>query len=82
MSDKDRDELLVRIDERLKGIHEALERDYKHLHGNGQPGLLTRVQKLEDIHANENRWTKKIAAVGAWLVSTGIAIFALSKHHN
>lgn len=49
--------LLIRIDERLKNfekrmddklenIEGALARDYKCLHGNGQPGLIQQVQEL------------------------------------
>ena len=46
MTDSEK-ELLIRIDERTKDIQEALSRDYKCLHGNGQPGLIERVQVLE-----------------------------------
>lgn len=55
---EDEKNLLIRIDERLKNfvnrmddrlenIEESLSRDYKCLHGNGQPGLIQQVQKLE-----------------------------------
>lgn len=81
MTDRERDEMLIRMDERLHEIYKALDRDYKHIHGNGQPGLLTRVQQLEDIHANDNKWTKKAGGFLAWIASTAIAIFALIKHH-
>ena len=74
-------ELLIRIDERTKDIQEALARDYKLLHGNGQPGLLERVQKLENMHQNENTMLKKYGSVIAWLITTALAIYSTLKHH-
>jgi methionine synthase II (cobalamin-independent) len=58
MTDSEK-ELLIRIDERTKDILEALARDYKCLHGNGQPGLIERVQTLE---ATKNEFAGKIEA--------------------
>lgn len=81
MSDRERDTLLIRIDERLKGIESALARDYKCLHGNGQPGLIERVQKLEDYHANENGFFKKFGGIIAWMITTIIAVYSAVKHH-
>lgn len=81
MTDRERDTLLIRMDERLKAIDGALARDYKCLHGNGQPGLVERVQKLEDFHANENGFTKKYGGIFAWAVTTFLAIYSVVKHH-
>lgn len=81
MTDEDRDMLLVRIDERLEFIKGALARDYKCLHGNGQPGLIERVQKLEDYHANENGFFKKYGGFVAWLIAIIIAGYSAIKHH-
>lgn len=80
MTNAERDEMLIRMHENLKEIRSALERDYKHIHGNGQPGLLARVQALEDFHANENRWAKKLGTVAAWIVTTIVSVIALAKH--
>lgn len=82
MTNEERDVLLIRMDEQLKEIHRALERDYKHIHGNGQPGLLARVQALEDFHANENKWAKKLGTVVAWVITTVVSVIALLKHHT
>ena len=81
MTDEDRDLLLVRIDERLKSIDGALARDYKCLHGNGQPGLIERVQKLEDYHANENGFFKKYGGFVGWVIAMSIAVYSAVKHH-
>ena len=80
MTDSEK-ELLIRIDERTKDIQEALARDYKTLHGNGNPGLLERVQKLENLHQNENTMFKKYGAVIAWIITTIIAVYSAIKHH-
>lgn len=81
LTDKERDTLLIRVDEQVKEIHRALARDYKCLYGNGQPGLLQRVQQLENYHSNENTFLKKFGAVIAWIVSTALAVYAVIKHH-
>lgn len=46
LTDRERDELLIRMDERTMKMQEALERDFKSLYGNGQPGLIERVRDL------------------------------------
>ena len=81
LTDRERDTLLIRMDEQLKQIHKALERDYKCLHGNGQPGLLQRVQQLENYHSNENGFLKKFGAIIAWIVTTALALYSVIKHH-
>ncbi len=81
MTDEERDRLLIEIRSDIKYIHAALERDYKHIHGNGQPGLLSRVQHLEDLHENENTFVKKFGQLAAWVVTTVIAVYSALKHH-
>ena len=74
MTDEQRDELLVRIDEHVKGIDDKLRSDYRVLHGNGHPGLISRVQTLE----TNWRWAKWIAALIAGFVTLIVNI--LTKH--
>ena len=50
---------LARLENEVKGIKEALERDRVILHGNGRPGLLHRVAALE----LNWRWVKYLAGV-------------------
>lgn len=81
LTDRERDTLLIRMDERMKNIEEALGRDYKCLYGNGQPGLLQRVQQLENYHANENGFLRRFGAIIAWLATTALALYSAIKHH-
>ena len=53
---------LTAIQAEISGLKSKLAEDYKHLHGNGQPGLIGRVQTLEQNF----RWMRWIAAaIGA-----------------
>jgi hypothetical protein len=81
LTDKERDTMLIRMDEKIKEIHKALERDYKCLHGNGQPGLIQRVQQLENYHSNENSFIRRFGAVIAWIATTALALYSAIKHH-
>lgn len=81
LTDRERDTLLIRMDEQLKEIHKALERDYKCLHGNGQPGLIQRVQELENYHKNENGFLRKFGTVIAWMATTALALYSAIRHH-
>ena len=76
---KDLYALVARVDERLEQLCEHYEKVDKCLYGNGQPGLVSRVQTLEDLHKNENSFLKKITSIGGWLVTTAIAVYALFK---
>ena len=58
--------ILGRIDERLKAIEESLKSTEKVLHGNGQPGVISR---LTEVEVKQN---------GAWAVVKGIGSFILS----
>ena len=82
MSDAERDELLIRIDEQVKEIKSKLDRDGKMIYGNGKPGLLSRVQSLEDFHRNENTFWKKTGGIIAWIITTIIALFAVWNKHS
>lgn len=78
MTSKERDELLVRLEERMKGIDDKLAADYRHIHGNGHPGLIQRVQKLEDWHeASRHHWGSAAMALGLLVNTIGVlyAIF-------
>lgn len=73
--------ILARMDERLKNIDESIKNTYGLIHGNGQqPGLLSRVQTLEDYHKNENGFFKKYGGILAWLGTTILALYSAIKH--
>ena len=79
MTDTERDELLIRLDESTKEIKNKLKTDYAHLHGNGRPGLLERVQKLEDWQAACQHHYGAVAAVIGFAVNAAIALYAALK---
>ena len=79
MTDTERDELLIRLDESTKEIKNKLKTDYAHLHGNGRPGLLERVQKLEDWQAAQQHHWGTAAAVLGFVVNAAIALSAYIK---
>ena len=79
MNDTERDELLIRLDESTKEIKNKLKTDYAHLHGNGRPGLLERVQKLEDWQAARQHHYGAVAVVIAFVVNAAIALYAALK---
>ena len=79
MTDEERDELLIRLDERTKKIKDDLEDDYHALYGNGKPGLLERVQKLEDWHIACQHHYGAVAVVIAFIVNAAIALYAAMK---
>ena len=66
--DKEVIDRLARIETALEEIRDALGRDYKVLHGNGQPGLVHRVSALE----LNWRWVKWLAGI----VGAGIGFLA------
>lgn len=47
MADLDTQKMFTRIEGKLGKIEGLLEDDHKALHGNGHPGLIERVAKLE-----------------------------------
>ena len=70
MTDAERDELLIRLDESTKEIKNKLKTDYAHLHGNGRPGLLDRVQTLEDWQTACQHHYGAVAGAVGFAVST------------
>lgn len=79
MTDTERDELLIRLDESTKEIKNKLKTDYAHLHGNGRPGLLERVQKLEDWQSARQHHWGAVAGVIGFIVNAAIALLAYIK---
>ena len=79
MTDAERDALLIRLDERTKAIKEALTRDFAVLYGNGKPGLLSRVQKIEDWQAAKQHHYGLIAAVLGFIVNAAGVLYAIFK---
>ena len=81
MSERETEEgisvILGRIDERLQNI----ERIYTIIHGNGRPGLLERVQKLEDFRQTEDSTLKRYGGFLAWLATFLLALYSTLKHH-
>ena len=68
--------ILARMDGRLGGIEDALKRDYHALHGNGQPGLIERITRLEE--ARHSAWgvIQAVGTVVLSLASMAVAIYA------
>lgn len=67
---------LAAIKEQLKTIFNAVEKVDKALNGNGQPGLVERVVKLE---AKTSGAWKTVEILG-WLATLAVAIYAAFKH--
>ena len=80
MTNDERDDLLIRMDERIKVINEKLNTDYKHLHGNGSPGLIARVQALEDYKEAREKHHGAMWGVIGFIVNAAIAVYAVFKH--
>ena len=79
MTDAERDELLIRLDESTKEIKNKLKTDYAHLHGNGRPGLLERVQKLEDWRLACQHHYGAVAGAVAFVINAAVAWYAALK---
>ena len=72
--------------DRLGRIETKLDNDFRALHGNGQPGLIektqkleSRVQTLEETVKTQKGITGKIVIGLAWLVTTAIALYNLFR---
>ena len=81
MTDFER-EVSTSLGELKSGVNEikaALERDYKHLHGNGAPGLIERVTKLEERVEAASGHRGAIVGTAAFIVNAAIAIYAALK---
>ena len=81
MTDEERDIILLEIRAGVRGLEKDILRHEKTLYGNGQPGLCTKVQELQDYHKNENGFMKRYGAVVAWLLTTAMALYSTLKHH-
>lgn len=71
MTNPERDELLIRMDERLKTIDDKLDRDCNVLYGpDDQPGtgLTQRVKTLENLA----KWAVASASVAGAIVGLGV----------
>ena len=79
MTDAERDELLIRLDERTRKIASDLKDDYRALYGNGKPGLVERVQKLEDWQAARQHHYGAAAVVVGFIINAAIAVYAALK---
>lgn len=66
--------------ERLTSIEVKLDADYRALHGNGKPGLLDRVNKLENSMYAGGILYRAIVSFVVWLVTLAVAIYAAIKN--
>jgi hypothetical protein len=66
--------------ERLTSIEVKLDADYRALHGNGKPGLLDRVNKLENSMYAGGMLYRAVVSVVAWLITLAVAIYAALKN--
>ena len=66
--------------ERLTSIEVKLDADYRALHGNGKPGLLDRVNKLENSMYAGGFLYRTIVSFVAWFVALAVAIYAAIKN--
>ena len=66
--------------ERLTSIEVKLDADYRALHGNGKPGLLDRVNKLENSMYAGGMLYRAVVSVIAWLITLAVAIYAALKN--
>lgn len=79
--DLDRDYDFEReVIERLTSIEVKLDADYRALHGNGKPGLLDRVNKLENSMYAGGMLYRVIVSIAAWLITTVVAVYAAIKN--
>lgn len=66
--------------ERLTSIEVKLDADYRALHGNGKPGLLDRVNKLENSMYAGGFLYRTVVSFIAWFVALAVAIYAAVKN--
>lgn len=72
--------------DRLGRIETKLDNDFRALHGNGQPGLIekhekleSRVKTIEDAMKTQSGIAGKVIIGLAWLVTTAIAFYSLFR---
>lgn len=75
--------------DRLGRIETKLDNDFRALHGNGQPGLIEKTQKLEqrvksleDMAKTQSGIAGKVIVGLAWLITTIIAAYAAFFKHT
>lgn len=66
--------------ERLTSIEVKLDADYRALHGNGKPGLLDRVSKLENSMYAGGMLYRAVVSVVAWIITLAVALYAALKN--
>ena len=66
--------------ERLTSIEVKLDADYRALHGNGKPGLLDRVNKLENSMYAGGIMYRAVVSFVAWLIAIAVAVYAALKN--
>lgn len=66
--------------ERLTSIEVKMDADYRALHGNGKPGLLDRVNKLENSMYAGGFLYRTVVSFVAWFVALAVAIYAAVKN--
>ena len=66
--------------ERLTSIEVKLDADYRALHGNGKPGLLDRVNKLENSMYAGGMLYRAVVSVVAWIITLAVAVYAALKN--
>lgn len=66
--------------ERLTSIEVKLDADYRALHGNGKPGLLDRVNKLENSMYAGGFLYRTVVSFVAWLIAVAVAVYAAVKN--
>ena len=66
--------------ERLTSIEVKLDADYRALHGNGKPGLLDRVNKLENSMYAGGIMYRAVVSFVAWLIAIAVAVYAAIKN--
>lgn len=66
--------------ERLTSIEVKLDADYRALHGNGKPGLLDRVNKLENSMYAGGIIYRAVVSFVAWLIAIAVALYAAIKN--
>lgn len=67
---------IASINTDVSNINLKLNEDYKAIHGNVKKGLLDRVANIENLVSSGGYIYRTIIAFIAWVVATGIAIYA------
>ena len=70
---------LAALEAGIDYIKGALERDYKHIHGNGSPGLIDRVKELEDWRTSMQSHRAEYLMLAGFVINAAIAIYAIFK---